>query len=193
MSHVTILLPNYFFLTFDGSIITLCNSNVTCDNSFAKLLFPHIWWFHPHIVQFQHHMWQFSCHIQWFLYFFSHIWQFYPYIVQYQHHFWSYFCHIWWYPNFFFSYLIISSSHWIVLISHITVFLSHSMVFFFLFTFDSSIVKFSLTNITYRQTQPNPTKLSNNQRIYIIKILIKSLKFWNTLKNTKFTKTHSNN
>ena len=60
-SHVTVLFSHlvvpllfshiwwfpYFFLTFDGSILTLCSSNITCDNSFLTFggsftLFFHI-------------------------------------------------------------------------------------------------------------------------------------------------------
>ena len=40
MSYMIVLLSQlavllFFFLTFDGFILILCSSNVTCDNSFA--------------------------------------------------------------------------------------------------------------------------------------------------------------
>ena len=144
-SHMTILLSHsvvllFFFLTFDGIILTLYSINFTCNYTFvifgSFLIFSHIRWYHPHIVQYQHHMWLYFCHIRWFPFFFfsshliipfshcavptshvtvsfifSHIWWYHPHIVQYQCHMWLYFCHIRWFP-YFFSYLIVLLSHY---------------------------------------------------------------------------------
>ena len=45
--------PN-FFLIFDGFILTLCSTNITCDCTFVtfggSFFFSHIWQFNPHIV-----------------------------------------------------------------------------------------------------------------------------------------------
>ena len=48
-SHVTVLFSHYavpllFFLTFDGFILTLCSSNITCDAKglVAELASPHV-------------------------------------------------------------------------------------------------------------------------------------------------------
>ena len=77
-SHMTVLshiwwFP-YFFLTFDGSIFTLCSSNITYDSFFltfdGSLFFSHIWRFHRHTMRFQHNIWQSFCRIGWFPYFF---------------------------------------------------------------------------------------------------------------------------
>ena len=74
-SHVTILLshsvvPPFFFLTFDDSIITLGSTKITFDHTFLTfggtlIFFYHIWQFHFHIRQYQYHIWlyftSFSC------------------------------------------------------------------------------------------------------------------------------------
>ena len=63
-SHVTVLLSRlmvqFFFLTNDGSIVTLGSTNITFDSTFltvgCTLIFSHIWRYHSHIVQYKHHM-----------------------------------------------------------------------------------------------------------------------------------------
>ena len=63
-SHVTVLLSRlmvqFFFLTNDGSIVTLGNTNITFDSTFlavgCTLIFSQIWRYHPHIMQYKHHM-----------------------------------------------------------------------------------------------------------------------------------------
>ena len=67
-------LPGYQNITFDGTILILCNTNITCDYILSHLAVPlffsHIWWYYSHIMQYQHHMWLYFCHIWWFPYFF---------------------------------------------------------------------------------------------------------------------------
>ena len=113
-------ISSYQNITFDSTILTLCNINITCDCTFVTfggaLIFSHIWWYHPHIVQYQYHMWLYFCHIRWFLFFFSH--------------------------------LMIPSSHYIVLTSYVIVLLSHSVVLLFFLTFDGTILTLHSINIT---------------------------------------------
>ena len=66
LSHLMVLL--FFFLIFDDSILTLCNSNITCDCFFVTFggslfFFSHIWWFHYLIRQHQYHIGPYFCHI----------------------------------------------------------------------------------------------------------------------------------
>ena len=77
-SHVTVLLSRldvqFFFLTNDGSVVTLGNINITFVRTFFTfgciLIFSHIWRCRPHITQYQYHMWLYFCHIWWSPYFF---------------------------------------------------------------------------------------------------------------------------
>ena len=66
---------SYQNITFDGTILTLCSTDITCDCTFftfgGSFIFSHICWFYHHIVQFQHHMRLFFCYIWWFLFFFA--------------------------------------------------------------------------------------------------------------------------
>ena len=61
------------------------------------------------------------------------------------------FCHIRWFP-YFFSHLMVPSSHCAVLTSHVTVLLSNRWFSFFFLTFDGSIITLGSTNITYDRT-----------------------------------------
>ena len=65
-SHMTVLLSHsvIFFLTFYGNILTLHNTNITCNcifvtfgGSFFFFFSSHIWWYHSYIMEYQHHMW----------------------------------------------------------------------------------------------------------------------------------------
>ena len=103
----------YFFLTFDGSILTLCSSNMW-------QFFSHIWWF-PYF--FFSHLTVPSSHCvvptsrviptshvivllsHWVVpLLFSHTWRFHPHIVQFHHHMWQFFSHIWWFLYFFLTF-----------------------------------------------------------------------------------------
>ena len=65
---------SYQNITFDGTILTLCSTDITCDCTFftfgGSFIFSHIWWYHSHIMQYQHHMWLYFCYIRWFYFFF---------------------------------------------------------------------------------------------------------------------------
>ena len=43
-----------FFPTFDGTILILCSTNITCDSTFVtfggSFFFSRIWWYHLHII-----------------------------------------------------------------------------------------------------------------------------------------------
>ena len=58
-----------------------------------------------------------------------------------------YFCHIRWF-SYFFSHMMVSSSHYAIPTSHMTVLLSHSVVPLFFLTFDGTILILCSTNIT---------------------------------------------
>ena len=141
----------YFFLTFDGSILTLCNSNITCDSFFSYLVvsllfFSHIWRFHSHILQFQHHMWQFFSHIWWFPYFFFLTFDGFIFTLCSSFVICDiFFYHIWWFSYFFFSHLMVPTSHCVVPISYMTVLFSHLVVpllFSYIWRFHPYIVQF---------------------------------------------------
>ena len=150
--HIWSVVPLFFFITFDSTILTLCSitSHVTVLLSHSVvLLFSQIWWYHPHIM---HYNILCDCTFVTFggslFFFFSRIWWYHHKILQYQHHIWLYFFHILWFPYFFFSHLMVPSSHCAVLTSHVTVFLSHTVVPFFFLTFNGIILILCSTNIT---------------------------------------------
>ena len=109
-SHMTILLSHsvvlLFFLTFDGTALKLCRFNITCDCTIIT--------FHSSFI-------------------FPHIWWYHPHIIQVQYYMRLYFYHIPSFP-FFFSNLMVSSTHYAILRSIITILLWHSAVFFLFFS-----------------------------------------------------------
>ena len=146
------------FVTFSGSffphiwqfILTLYSSNITCDCTIITFSDSFIFFltFNGSFVILGSINITFDCIFVTLgdTLFFSHIWQFRYHIRQCQYHMWLYFCNIQWF--FFFP--------------HIWQFHSH--------------IKSYQHYIWEWSTQPDPTKLLNNQRIYITKILLKSLK-----------------
>ena len=140
----------YFFLIFDGSILTLCSFNITFDNSFVIYSSSFIYFFlkfdgsivilsrtNIASILFLLHVTILLSHVSYVTIFlsylvvpllFSHIWRFHPHIVQFQYHMWEFFSHIRWFTYFFFSHLTVLSSHCAVSTSHVTVFFSHLVV-----------------------------------------------------------------
>ena len=98
----------YFFLTLADSILTLCSSNITCDNFFVTF-----WWFS----------------FFFFLTFDGSILTLYSSNIRFDSTFVTFG------GTFFFSsLLILSSLHCIVPTSHVTILLSHSVVPLFFFS-----------------------------------------------------------
>ena len=133
----------YFFHTFDSFILTLCSSNIICDNFFltfgGSLTF--FLTFGGYILT----LCGSNITLGGSLTFFSHL------TVPSSHcavptlHV-TFFSYIWWFPYFFFfSHLTVTSSHCTVPTSHVTIILSHWMVpllFFHTWRFHSHIVMF---------------------------------------------------
>ena len=113
--------PYFFLITSDSFILTLCSSNVTCDNSFLT--------FGGSLTFFSHLTVPF-------------------YIVQFQHHMWQFFFTFGGSLTFFFSHLTVSFSHCVVPTSHMTALLSHWVVLYFFLIFDGSILILCSSNIT---------------------------------------------
>ena len=126
-SHVTVFshiwwFPYFFCLTFDDSIPTLCDSNITYDNSFVML--GGFLTFFLHLTVLSSH-----CAVPT-----SHVIVLYSNLV----------VHL-----FFFSYLTVSSSYCVVLTSNMSVFFSHLVVpLLFFLTFDGFILTLYGSNIT---------------------------------------------
>ena len=89
LSHLVV--PLFYYLTFDGSILTLCSSNITFDSTFV--IFGGSLFFSSHLTVLSSHCAIPTSYLIVLLsfYFFSHIWQFHCQIRQYQHHIWQYF------------------------------------------------------------------------------------------------------
>ena len=118
-----------YFFTFDGTILTLCSTNITCDCTFITfgsflIIFLHL------MVSFSYctipvsHMIVLLSHSILPLFFFLHL------MVPTSHMtiLLSYLVVLFF---FFSSHLMVSSSHCVVQISHVTVLLSHLVVPFF--------------------------------------------------------------
>ena len=117
-SHVTILLSHlvvlfFFFLTFDGSILILYNSNIRFDSTFVT--FGGTFFFSSLLILSSLHCIVPTSHVTILL---SHS------VV----------------PLFFFSHLSVPSSHCTVTTSHVTVLLWHLMVLFLSFSFFSHLM-----------------------------------------------------
>ena len=114
-------ISGYQNITFDGTILILFNTNITCDCIFVT--------FDGSLLFFSYSMVSFLyCAVPT-----SHV---------------TVFFHIWWFSLFFFSHLMVPSSHCAVLTSHVTVLLSHLVVpLFFFLTFDDIILTLCSTNI----------------------------------------------
>ena len=124
-SHMTVLFSHlivpYFFLIFDGSILTLYSSNIRCDSFFSHLVVPLL--FFSHLMVSSSHCAVSTLHMTILL---SH-----------------------WVVSLLFSHLTISFSHCAVPISHVTVLSSHLVVsYFFFHTFDNFILILCSSNIT---------------------------------------------
>ena len=113
---------HYFFLKFDGTILTLCSTNITCDCTFIT----------------------FSGSLIFFLTFDGSIVILSSTNVTYDRTFLTFSDTL-----IFSSHLTVSLSHWAVLTSHMTVLLSHSVVHLFFLTCDGSIVTLGNTNILF--------------------------------------------
>ena len=141
-----------FFLTFEGIILTLYSTNFTCDCTFItfcnSLIFSHIRWYHPQIVQYQHHMWLYFCYIRWFPFFFLTFDN--TILILYSTNI-SCDC-----IPYFFSHLMIRSSHCAVLTSHVIVLFvifGGSLIFFLYLIVLSSHYVFNLLILVHCHPQ----------------------------------------
>ena len=133
--HVTILLSHsvipLFFLTFDGTILTLCRINITCDCIFVTFSGSLIYFSH-FMVLFSHYVVPRSYVIVFFLTFNGTIFTFYSTNT---------------YVTVFLSHSVVPlffSSHFMVLSSHYVVPRSYVIVFFLIF--NGTIFTFYSTN-----------------------------------------------
>ena len=125
-SHITVLLSHLvvllFFLTFDGNILTLCSTNITCDYTFVTFGSSLIFFFIFDGIILTLCSINITCDCI-FVTFNGFL-----------------FC--------FFSHFMVPSSHYVIPKSHVTIFLSHSVVPLFFLTFDGTILTLCSTNIT---------------------------------------------
>ena len=137
----------YFFLIFDGSILILCNTNITCGCTFVIF---HIWWIFFFSLTLCSINITCVCTFVIFggsLIFFSHLMVPSLHCVVPTSHVTVLLSHLV-VLLFFFSHLIVPFSHYAVPTLHVTVLLSHSVDPLFFLTFDGIIFTLCSTNIT---------------------------------------------